>query len=118
MNKRLQAAIDYLNGKKDSLSNRKGNQLVAIASGVGAFAIGLITVVLVAVIVAALQNSSSIGAYTVNNSAWIIANNTLAMMVNFSAQLGLAGTVLGFVVIFGGLAYLGYFAYQKTTGGR
>lgn len=116
--KKIDKAMQWLDNQQKSLSNRKGNQLVAIATGVGAFAIGLITVVLVAVIINALQSSSSIGTAGVNNTAWTIANNTQSMLVNFSNQLGLAGTVLGFVVIFGGLAFLGVYAYQNVGRGR
>lgn len=95
-------------------TNRKGNILIGIAQGVAGFAIALIAVVLVAVIVFALQSSSSIG--NSSSVAWNVANNTLGMLLNFSSQLGLAGTVLGFVVIFGGLALLGVYAYQNYGG--
>lgn len=101
----------YLEGMK----GKRGNILVGIAQGVAGFAIALIAVVLVAVIVYALQSSSSVGTNT-SGVAWQITNNTLGMLLNFSQQLGLAGTVLGFVVIFGGLALLGVYAYQSYGG--
>lgn len=114
MNKRIEKAMAYLERTQEQGMNNKGN-LAAIAAGVGAFAIGLITLVLVAVIIASLMTTSAIGAQNCSSVAWCIANNTLGMLLNFSAQLGLAGTVLGFTVIFVGLALIGYYSYNKVN---
>lgn len=108
MKKNVEQSKEYLK------TNRRGNILIGIAQGVAGFAIGLIAVVLVAVIVYSLQSSSSVGNST--TVAWQVSNNTLGMLLNFSNQLGLAGTVLGFVVIFGGLALLGVYAYNSYGG--
>lgn len=110
MRKAVEKALQFMESKRLA---KRGNILVGIAQGVAGFAIALIAVVLVAVIVAALQSSSGI---TAGTTAYTVANNTLNMLANFSAQLGLAGTVLGFVVIFGGLALLGVYAYSSYKG--
>ena len=111
--KQLDKAAAYLANKT---MNRKGldSQLVV---GVSAFAIGVLTLVFLALIIVNLQASNPIN-NNVSSPAWVIGNNTLGMILNFSAQLPLAGLVFGFCVIFVGLALIGFYAYNRYQGGR
>lgn len=112
MNKTMQRAMNWLD-KQNHTKTKANMALTGVVAGVGAIAIGVISLVLTAVIITQLQGTAGIN----NNAstvAWIAANNSLGFMQNFTAQLPLAGTVLGFVLIFGGLAFLGYSAYNKS----
>lgn len=113
MNKKtISRAMEWIDTHNRAKS--KANMaLTGVVAGVGAIAIGVISLVLTAVIITQLQGTSGI-ANNQSTVAWIAANNSLGFMQNFTAQLPLAGTVLGFVLIFGGLAFLGYSAYQKS----
>lgn len=91
--------------------NRRGvTQLVMLAVGI---AIAVVTVIIVAVLLATLQTSSAI---TVNSTAYNATANSLTMIGNFTAQLPLAGTILGLVLVLGIVGYLGYQGYQHFKG--
>ena len=62
-----------------------------------------------AVVAQAVRDTS-----TVSTSAWNASNNGLLAIVNFTGQLGSAGTIAGLsVLVLAAVVILGYFGYRK-----
>jgi hypothetical protein len=102
--------------KKTSKMNRRGMaQFLDYAVG---FGIAIVGFVIVVILLQSLQTSSGVtaGSYAAN-----ITGDGLVFADNFSSQWGLAGTILGYVLVLAILALIGvggYMGYQKVRGGR
>lgn len=86
------------------------------AGGWAAFGIGLaiavVSFVVLAIMLGALQTSQ-----TVNSLPYNISGNGLTFLSNTTGQLGTAGTILGvslLLVIIAGVGFAGYSAYSKA----
>ena len=89
--------------------NRGQVNPVSLIFGIGAGLLALIVLMYAAVALGVALN---------NNNTTVVVNNFQTMAVNFSAQLGTVGTLLGvglfLLVIFGG----GFIAYRALRGGK
>lgn len=82
------------------------------------FGVGIVGFVIVVILLQSLQTSSGV---TANSYAFNITGDGLTFADNFSSQWGLAGTILGYVLVLAILALIGvgaYAGYQKVRGGR
>jgi hypothetical protein len=73
--------------------------------------IGVVTIVVLAIMLNALQ-----GSQTANSYAYNITGDGLTFLDNTTSQFGTAGTVLGvslLLVIIGGIGFAGYQAYKN-----
>ena len=64
----------------------------------------------IAAVVAGAVRDTSVA----NSAAWNASNNGLTAIVNFTAQLGSAGTIAGLsVLVLAAVVILGYFGYKR-----
>ena len=103
---------DKLQQIKRDLQSRRGQAAAGWASfGIG-LAIAVVSFVVLAIMLGALQTSQ-----TANSLPYNISGNGLTFLSNTTAQLGTAGTILGvslLLVIIAGVGFAGYTAYQKV----
>lgn len=104
--------------RRDLTLRQKGNVLVGIIGAVGGVALGILLLVVIALVISSFQSTITLSNASTPQTtpAWYLANQTLTMLVNMGSQFGLAGTIFGFVLVFGGLTILGYYGYQVTQG--
>jgi len=91
--------------------NRKGQVGGWVSFGLG-LAISVVSFVVLAIMLGALQTSQ-----TTNSLPYNISGNGLTFLSNVTGQLGTAGTILGvslLLVIIAGVGFAGYTAYQKV----
>lgn len=97
---------------KNQLMSRRGQAAGGWASFGVALAISVVSFVVLAIMLGALQTSQ-----TANSLPYNISGNGLTFLSNVTGQLGTAGTILGvslLLVIIAGVGFAGYSAYQKV----
>lgn len=98
--------------KGESLAKNKRGMVQGFLQFVMGLGIGVVVIVVLAIMLGALQGSQTSGSLPYN-----ITGQGLTFLDNTTKQFGTAGTILGvslLLLIIGGIAFGGYYAYSKV----